>query len=95
MRPLTDTCRQLRSSIRKQICARRNAMDNASKNAGEMIDSEWEQILPKNSFNVSFVDAFTGLQMQFNRQRQAVITNELVDIIVRRISIYLGMSSAG
>ena len=37
-------------------------MDNASKNANEMISK---------------------LQMQFNRQRQAVITNELVDIIVR------------
>lgn len=43
-----------------EISARRNAMDNASKNANEMISK---------------------LQMQFNRQRQAVITNELVDII--------------
>lgn len=43
-----------------EISARRNAMDNASKNAGEMIDK---------------------LQMEFNRRRQAVITNELVDII--------------
>ncbi|KAI0058478.1 ATP synthase F1 gamma [Artomyces pyxidatus] len=40
--------------------ARRNAMDNASKNASDMIGS---------------------LQMQFNRGRQAAITNELVDII--------------
>ncbi|KAG5653184.1 hypothetical protein H0H81_001901 [Sphagnurus paluster] len=40
--------------------SRRNAMDNASKNAGEMIGS---------------------LQMQYNRGRQAAITNELVDII--------------
>lgn len=40
--------------------ARRTAMDNASKNAKEMIGS---------------------LQMQFNRGRQAVITNELIDII--------------
>jgi len=40
--------------------SRRNAMDNASKNAGEMINS---------------------LQMQYNRGRQAAITNELVDII--------------
>ncbi|KZT04925.1 ATP synthase F1 gamma [Laetiporus sulphureus 93-53] len=40
--------------------ARRNAMDNASKNAGEMINR---------------------LQMQYNRGRQAAITNELVDII--------------
>jgi len=40
--------------------ARRNAMDNASKNAGDMISS---------------------LQMQYNRGRQAAITNELVDII--------------
>jgi len=43
-----------------EISARRNAMDNASKNAEEMI---------------------TKLQMQFNRMRQATITNELVDII--------------
>ena len=40
--------------------SRRNAMDNASKNAGDMINT---------------------LQMQFNRGRQAAITNELVDII--------------
>jgi hypothetical protein len=40
--------------------ARRNAMDNASKNAGDMIGS---------------------LTMQYNRGRQAAITNELVDII--------------
>ncbi|KAG6820029.1 hypothetical protein H0H93_006264 [Arthromyces matolae] len=40
--------------------SRRNAMDNASKNAGEMIGS---------------------LTMQYNRGRQAAITNELVDII--------------
>ncbi|KAF5392661.1 hypothetical protein D9757_000938 [Collybiopsis confluens] len=40
--------------------ARRNAMDNASKNAGDMISS---------------------LTMQYNRGRQAAITNELVDII--------------
>jgi len=40
--------------------SRRNAMDNASKNAGDMIST---------------------LQMQYNRGRQAAITNELVDII--------------
>ncbi|KAF8646619.1 hypothetical protein AX16_007120 [Volvariella volvacea WC 439] len=40
--------------------ARRNAMDNASKNATDMIGS---------------------LTMQYNRGRQAAITNELVDII--------------
>lgn len=38
----------------------RNAMDNASKNAKDMIDR---------------------LTMQYNRGRQAAITNELVDII--------------
>ncbi|KAJ7695190.1 ATPase, F1 complex, gamma subunit domain-containing protein [Mycena rosella] len=43
-----------------EISARRNAMDNASKNAKDMIGS---------------------LQMQYNRGRQAAITNELVDII--------------
>ncbi|KAJ3566977.1 hypothetical protein NP233_g6660 [Leucocoprinus birnbaumii] len=40
--------------------ARRNAMDNASKNATDMIST---------------------LTMQYNRGRQAAITNELVDII--------------
>ncbi|KAF8625074.1 hypothetical protein AX15_005556 [Amanita polypyramis BW_CC] len=40
--------------------ARRNAMDNASKNATDMIGA---------------------LTMQYNRGRQAAITNELVDII--------------
>ncbi|KAF8558662.1 ATP synthase F1 gamma [Imleria badia] len=40
--------------------ARRNAMDNASKNAKDMIGT---------------------LTMQYNRGRQAAITNELVDII--------------
>ncbi|KAG9017601.1 atp3 gamma subunit of the F1 sector of mitochondrial F1F0 ATP synthase [Tulasnella sp. JGI-2019a] len=43
-----------------EINSRRNAMDNASKNAGEMIGS---------------------LQLKYNRGRQAVITNELIDII--------------
>ena len=38
----------------------RNAMDNASKNASDMI---------------------SRLQMQYNRGRQAAITNELVDTI--------------
>ncbi|KAG5644481.1 hypothetical protein DXG03_008308 [Asterophora parasitica] len=50
--------------------SRRNAMDNASKNAGEMIGT---------------------LQMQYNRGRQAAITNELVDIITGAsvVSIFL------
>jgi len=43
-----------------EMSSRRNAMDNASKNAGDMIDS---------------------LTLQYNRGRQASITNELVDII--------------
>ena len=43
-----------------EVSARRDAMDNASKNATDMISS---------------------LQMQYNRGRQAAITNELVDII--------------
>lgn len=43
-----------------EINSRRNAMDNASKNAGDMIGS---------------------LQLKYNRGRQAVITNELIDII--------------
>ncbi|SLN20421.1 ATP synthase gamma chain [Aquimixticola soesokkakensis] len=40
--------------------ARQSAMDNATRNAGEMIDD---------------------LTIQFNRTRQAVITNELIEII--------------
>ncbi|KAG0167150.1 atp3 gamma subunit of the F1 sector of mitochondrial F1F0 ATP synthase [Apophysomyces sp. BC1015] len=43
-----------------EMCAKRAAMENATKNAGEMI---------------------TKLTMTFNRGRQAVITNELIDII--------------
>ncbi|CDZ97399.1 atp synthase f1 gamma [Phaffia rhodozyma] len=43
-----------------EISARRTAMENASKNAKDMMGS---------------------LQMQYNRGRQAVITNELIDII--------------
>ncbi|KAI8987656.1 ATP synthase F1, gamma subunit [Mycotypha africana] len=43
-----------------EMCAKRAAMENATKNAGEMIQK---------------------LTMTFNRGRQAVITNELIDII--------------
>jgi F-type H+-transporting ATPase subunit gamma len=43
-----------------EMCAKRTAMENATKNAGEMIQK---------------------LTMTFNRGRQAVITNELIDII--------------
>lgn len=49
-----------------EISARRNAMDNASKNAGDMI----------NSYSILY-----------NRTRQAVITNELVDIITGASSL--------
>lgn len=42
------------------VQARRNSMDNASKNAGDMIQR---------------------FQVLYNRQRQAVITGELVEII--------------
>ena len=40
--------------------AQMSAMDNATRNAGEMIDK---------------------LTIEFNRSRQAVITNELIEII--------------
>lgn len=43
-------------------------MDNASKNATDMIGT---------------------LQMQYNRGRQAAITNELVDIITGMVSIFI------
>lgn len=49
-----------------EISARRNAMDNASKNAGDMI---------------------TSYSILYNRTRQAVITNELVDIITGASSL--------
>jgi F-type H+-transporting ATPase subunit gamma len=49
-----------------EISARRNAMDNASKNAGDMI----------NKYSILY-----------NRTRQAVITNELVDIITGASSL--------
>lgn len=49
-----------------EISARRNAMDNASKNAGDMI----------NNYSILY-----------NRTRQAVITNELVDIITGASSL--------
>ncbi|GME86504.1 unnamed protein product [[Candida] boidinii] len=49
-----------------EVSSRRNAMDNASKNAGDMISK------------------FTIL---YNRTRQAVITNELVDIITGASSL--------
>jgi hypothetical protein len=53
------------------VCSR-NAMDNASKNAGDMISS---------------------LQLQYNRGRQAAITNELVDIITG--SFYFSIGCCG
>ncbi|GMM49767.1 F1F0 ATP synthase subunit gamma [Starmerella bacillaris] len=49
-----------------EISARRNAMDNASKNANDMI----------NKYSILY-----------NRTRQAVITNELVDIITGASSL--------
>ncbi|KAJ7805793.1 ATPase, F1 complex, gamma subunit domain-containing protein [Mycena olivaceomarginata] len=49
-----------------EVNARRNAMDNASKNAKDMI---------------------TSLQMQYNRGRQAAITNEL-SILLRVLVLY-------
>ncbi|KAH3679430.1 hypothetical protein WICMUC_000975 [Wickerhamomyces mucosus] len=49
-----------------EVSARRNAMDNASKNAGDMI---------------------TKYSILYNRTRQAVITNELVDIITGASSL--------
>lgn len=49
-----------------EVSARRNAMDNASKNAGDMIGK---------------------YSILYNRTRQAVITNELVDIITGASSL--------
>ena len=52
--------RALMESAASEQGARMSAMDNATRNAGEMIDK---------------------LTIQFNRSRQAVITNELIEII--------------
>lgn len=49
-----------------EVSARRNAMDNASKNAGDMISK---------------------FSILYNRTRQAVITNELVDIVTGASSL--------
>ena len=54
-----------------QISARQNAMDNASKNAGEMIG---KFSLLYNRFVIRDIQTD-------NRTRQAVITTELVDIV--------------
>lgn len=56
----------LAESYASETSARRNAMDNASKSAGDMIDS---------------------YSILYNRTRQAVITNELVDIITGASSL--------
>ena len=50
----------LKESACSEQSQRMSSMDNATKNAGEMIDA---------------------LTLKYNRQRQAVITNELVEII--------------
>jgi F-type H+-transporting ATPase subunit gamma len=50
-------------------------MDNASKNAGEMSQSDSSAHTPLNARAVG------KLQMQFNRMRQTQITNDLVDIV--------------
>jgi hypothetical protein len=75
--PFASTLLTLLDSF--HICSR-NAMDNASKNAKDMIST---------------------LQMQYNRGRQAAITNELVDIITglllvafRICSAYTGLAQA-
>jgi hypothetical protein len=47
--------------------ARMSAMDNATRNAGEMIDK---------------------LTIEYNRSRQAVITNELIEIISGAEALY-------
>ena len=47
-------------STASELAARMTAMDNATRNAGEMIDS---------------------LSLKYNRQRQAMITKELIEII--------------
>ena len=51
---------RLLESATSETSARMGAMENASKNCGEMIDK---------------------LTIECNRSRQAVITNELIDII--------------
>jgi F-type H+-transporting ATPase subunit gamma len=52
--------RALLENVAGEMGAKMSAMDNATRNAGEMIDK---------------------LSMSYNRQRQAQITKELIEII--------------
>jgi F-type H+-transporting ATPase subunit gamma len=61
-----------------EISARRNAMENASNNAGDMIN-KYVSIprCPRQcGSNIPY-----RFQILYNRQRQAAITGELVEII--------------
>jgi len=54
-------------------------MENASKNAGEMIN---KYVFPSHScFRLFDSNNFNRFQILYNRQRQATITGELVEII--------------
>jgi F-type H+-transporting ATPase subunit gamma len=55
-----EVYRALLESVASEYGARMTAMDNATKNAGEMIDS---------------------LTLQYNKARQAAITNEMLEIV--------------
>jgi F-type H+-transporting ATPase subunit gamma len=54
-------------------------MENASKNAGEMINKYVFPSYP--CFRLSDFNNFNRFQILYNRQRQATITGELVEII--------------
>lgn len=60
-----------------EISARRNAMENASKNAGEMINKYVVPLI----FSKIYTNRPPRFQILYNRQRQATITGELVEII--------------
>jgi F0F1-type ATP synthase gamma subunit len=59
--------------------ARMNAMDNATKNAGRVGVKPLRLSFSNNVFVLG--EMINKLSLSYNRTRQAVITNELIEII--------------
>lgn len=68
-----------------EMAAKRTAMENATKNAGKSCDVLFSLTFSHAHLFVSspsfLGEIIVSLTMKYNRTRQAVITNELVDII--------------
>lgn len=70
----------MKESACSEQSSRMTAMDGASKNAGKILFS-WN-FAPVSGF-VPFLGEMIGkLTLYFNRTRQAVITRELIDIVI-------------